>query len=228
MVEAVSQRFQGSCMMLLRREGEEVSFLGSGFLVHPDGYLLTAGRNVPEQDHLFVVAPEVGDGFTPVTQEEVSPVPVQVVSRNSAKDVALLKLKPELEINMPAQVLGSPVADPRGATLMNLGVPFGYYRIHSVTAVQSVLSGRLQSRTGTNLIIFDRRVQYGDVGGPLVSVSEQKVIGIVGGVFDPLEMEGRNTPEGGAAINSDLSYAVSIEYGATLLESALSADVPGE
>lgn len=41
--------------------------------------------------------------------------------------------------------------------------------------------------------------------------------GVVGGVFDPVELEGVPLPEG-VTINSSLSYAVSIEYGTALLE----------
>ena len=112
--------------------------------------------------------------------------------------------------------------------LMSLGVPFGYYRFHGVNAAHAILSGRIQSRIGVNLIIFDRRVQYGEVGGPLVSVTDGQVIGVVGGVFDPVELEGRETPEGIRPINSDLSYATSIEYGKALLEQALGEQTLGE
>ncbi len=221
MLETVSQRFQGSCMMVMRQSGGEVHFLGSSFLVHPDGYLITTARIIVEDGDLVVVPPEAQEAFMPVTREEVAPVPVEVIARDVARDVALLKMKPELEINMPEGVLGEPEGDPRGAMLMSLGVPFGYYRFHGVIAAQSVLSGRIKSRTGTNLIIFDRRVQYGDIGGPLISVSDGQVIGVVGGVFDPIELEGRKMPEGVMPINSDLSYATSIEYGKQLLEKAL-------
>lgn len=223
MLEQVSQRFQGSCMMVMQRRGGEVTFLGSAFLAHPDGYVLTAARNVADGEGLLVVPPDASELFVPVTREEVSPVPVELVASDPARDVALLKLEPDLEINMPETILGSGDRDLRGATLMSLGVPFGYYRIHGVVAVQSVLGGRIRSKAGTNLIIFDRRIQYGDVGGPLVSVKDGKVIGIVGGVFDPLELEDRESPKGGVSINSDLSYATSIEYGAALLERATAA-----
>lgn len=206
-------------MMLMRRQaGREVTFLGSGFLVHPDGYLLTAARTVGDEGELVVVPPELSDGFVSVTREEVSPVPVEVVSRDMAHDVALLKLKPELDINMPEAVLGSGESDPPGTLLMSLGAPFGYYRIHNVLVTQSILAGRIKSRTGTNLIIFDRRVQYGDIGGPLVSVTDGQVIGVVGGIFDPIELDGGRPPEGVHPINSDLSYATAIEYGAALLK----------
>ncbi|MFO8044050.1 MAG: hypothetical protein R6U25_12680, partial [Alkalispirochaeta sp.] len=92
---------------------------------------------------------------------------------------------------------------------------------HSVVAAQSVLSSRLQSRVGTNMIIFDRRVQSGDIGGPLISVTSGMVIGIVGGVFDPVELENISLPAGSTPINSDLSYASAIEYGEALLTAAL-------
>ena len=221
MLETVSQRFQGSCMMVMRRSGGEAIFLGSSFLVHPEGYLITTDRIIDQAEALMVFPPEAKEAFMPVTREEVTPVPVEVVARNITRDVALLKMTPELEIHMPDGVLGGPEEDPRGAMLMSLGVPFGYYRFHGVVAVQSVLSSRIKSSTGTNLIIFDRRVQYGDIGGPLISVNETRVIGVVGGVFDPLVLQGQKTPEGAIPINSDLSYAISIEYGMELLNNAL-------
>ncbi len=222
MLQTVSQRFQGSCMMVMRSTGTEVTFLGSAFLIHSEGYLLTAARNVSDDSALVVVPPDSSSTFPLVTRDEVAPVPVKVVARDTPRDVALLKLTPELEINMPEEVLGQGDSDSRGALLMSLGIPFGYYRVHGVMAVQSILSGRIQSRTGTRLIIFDRRVQYGDVGGPLISVDDGRVIGVVGGVFDPVELEGVTLPEN-VTINSSLSYAMSIEYGTALLEKALEA-----
>lgn len=226
MLQTVSQRYQGSCMMVMQRTGDEVTFLGSAFLVHPDGYLLTAARILGDGSNLVIVPPQAAEEFVPVTREEVAPVPVEVVSKELARDVALLKLTPELEINMPDGILGSSFNDPRGAVLMSLGVPFGYYRLHGVIAAQSVLSGRVQSRSGTNLIIFDRRIQVGDVGGPLISVEDGTVIGVVGGVFDPIELEGIAPPDDGVRVNSDLSYATAIEYGAELLNAAVGAETP--
>ena len=51
---------------------------------------------------------------------------------------------------------------------MSIGIPFGYYRMHSAFATQSTLAGRIKSHTGTKLLIFDRSVHYGDIGGPLM------------------------------------------------------------
>jgi len=221
MFERLSQRFQGSCMMVMRQSEKDVTFLASSFLVHSQGYLLTAARGVTEDENLAVVPPNADEGFSPVTLEEVSPVPVEVVARDTERDIALLKLKPEMEINMPENILGEADKDARGAQLMSLGIPFGHYRIHGVFAGQAMLSGRVTSHSGTQLIIFDRRVQHGDLGGPLISVADGQVIGMIGGVFDPLALEGRAISEEAIPINSDLSYAVSIEYGKALLEKEL-------
>ncbi|MFP3959351.1 MAG: serine protease [Spirochaetaceae bacterium] len=221
MLRQVSQRFQGSCLMLMQQNGREVTFLGTAFLAHPDGYVLTAARIIPEDAGLVIVPAAVGDEFLPVTREEVAPVPVEVLARDMTRDVALLQLTPDLQIGMPEKILGAGDTDPRGALLMTIGVPFGYYQIHTAIVSQAILAGRVRSHTGTNLIIFDRRVQVGDVGGPLISADDGAVIGIVGGVFDPIELEGREPPQGGVSLHSDLSYATSIEYGAGLLENAL-------
>lgn len=220
MLQAVSQRFQGSCMMLMHRSDVGVTFLGSAFLVHSGGYLLTTARLLAQEEKLVVVPLDSDEVFPPVTRDEVAPVPVDVIARDVPHDTALLKLKPELAINMPDQILGSSDADPQGALLMSIGIPFGYYRVHGIMATQSTLAGRLRSHTGTRLLVFDRRVQYGDVGGPLISAGTGRIIGVVGGVFDPVELEGHDRSEG-LKVNSDLSYAISIEYGAALLEQAL-------
>ena len=220
MLEAIAQRFQGSCMMVMRRQEDEAAFLGSSFLVHSEGYLLTTARAVADNADLFVVPPDWTQPFAAVTRDEVAPIPVEIVARDVPHDVALLKLVPELDINMPDEVLGSAESDPRGTPLMSLGVPFGYYRIHTVIAAQSILAGRITSRSGTRLIIFDRRIQFGDIGGPLVSSTGAKVIGVVGGVFDPVELEGLSASEG-VSLQSNLSFAMDIEYGAALLRQAL-------
>jgi len=217
MLQEVNQRFHGSCMMLMSRNGEEVSFLGSCFLADPGGYLLTSSSAAPPDAELVVVPSDTSSAFPPVTLEEVTPVPVKVVARDRAHDTALLALEPDLDIRMPEGILGDAEAVEPGASLVSLGVPLGYYRVHGVLSVHSVLAGRLRTADGTRFLVFDRRVQYGDVGGPLISASDGRVVGIVGGVFDPVAFGGVETVEHTPAVPT-LSYAVSIEYGVALLQ----------
>ncbi len=216
MVEQIHQRFQGSCMMLMRQTGDGVAFLGSCFLVHSDGYLLTTSRGAPEDADLVVVPTSTEEIFPRMTRDQVAPLPVEVVSRDTAHDTALLKIVPELEIRIPDGVLSDGERTPQGATVMALGVPFGYYGVHSVLATHALLAGRLQTSDGTRLLIIDRRVQYGDAGGPLISASDATVIGILGNIFEPTHFTGVEPPQG-IALHTNLSYAVSIEYGAAML-----------
>ena len=220
MLEQINQRFQGSCMMLMQRSGDAVTFLGSCFLVHSDGYLLTTSRGAPEGVNLVVVPTHTEEPFPRMTQDQVAPLPVEVVSRDTGHDTALLKIVPELNIRIPDGVLGDGERTEQGAAVMSLGVPFGYYGVHSVVATHALLAGRLQTFDGTRLLIIDRRVQYGDAGGPLISATDATVIGILGNIFDPTHFTGVEPPQG-IAVHTNLSYAVSIEYGAALLAKQL-------
>lgn len=218
-LKTVIQRFQGSCLMIMNTSGDTATFASTGFLVSREGYILTSSRGIQSESGLTAVPLGSAKTFPRVTMEQVAPIPVDVKARDDSRDIALLKLKPELEINTPENILGSSGDDPPGAGLVSLGIPFGHYRIHGVLASGSMLSGRVESGTGTRLIIFDRRIHYGDIGGPLISLDSGRVIGITAGVFDPLEMEG-TSPAEGINLNSSLSYAVAVEYGADLLEKA--------
>ena len=126
MLETVSQRFQGSCMMIMQQSETEVSFLGSGFLVHPEGYILTAARILPEGGSLSAVAPIVGEGFLPVTRDEVAPIPLQIVSRDLARDVAHQILEHGLVargwLGIEVQPFVPALAEPLGLPAMAHGV----------------------------------------------------------------------------------------------------------
>ena len=220
MLEQVYQRFRGSCMMLMQRSDEGVSFLGSCFLVHSDGYLLTTSRGAPNGADLVVVPTDDDEHFPRMTRDQVAPLPVKVIARDIAHDTALLKIGPEIDIRIPDGVLADGERTPLGATVMSLGVPFGYYGVHRVIATHSLLAGRLQTSDGTRLLIIDRRLQYGDAGGPLISATDATVIGVLGNIFDPAHFTGVAPPKG-IALHTNLSYAVSIEYGAALLADQL-------
>lgn len=206
-------------MVMEQREGE-VSFLGSCFLVHSSGYILTTSRTVQGASDLTVVPPDSRHLWPPLTRDEVGPIPVELVSRDEEHDVALLKMQPKLEIQMPREILGNAEQPPRGSALMSLGVPFGFYRVHGVMAVSAMLSGRVSTSDGARFLVFDRRVQYGDTGGPLIDLSSGKIIGIVGGIYDPTAFGGVEAPKG-ITLLPNLSYARSIEYGVNLLNEAL-------
>ncbi len=200
--------------MLMQREGDSVIFLGSSFLVHSSGYMLTTSRVAMENSELLAVPPDTVNEYAYLTRDEVNPIPVEIISRDHEHDVALMKMTPDLDIQMPSNVIGDPENLYRGAHLFSLGVPFGYYRIHGVMEVQSILSEKMCTRNGTRCLIFDRGVHFGDSGGPLISASEGQIVGIVGGVLDPVAFGGVQAE---TVVHPNLSYAISMEYGAKLL-----------
>lgn len=216
MFQLMVQGYRHGCMMLMRREGESVLFLGTAFIVHPAGYLLTAAHAIRPDDALVVVPFIDGDGFAPLTREDVAPIPVRVAQADDARNVALLRMDVEMPIGAPDHIVGNADATDIGTYLLSFGYPFGHLRIHHINAMHGMLSSKVLSPNGTRLLLFDFNPGMGSVGGPLVNTEDGRVVGILQGRFDPAAIR---PPEPGAAagVDSALSYAVAIDHGAALL-----------
>ncbi|MFW6235028.1 MAG: hypothetical protein ACOC4I_06630 [Spirochaetota bacterium] len=106
MMEKTGFRFRGSCIMLMQRRNGSVEFLGSCFLVRSSGYLLTTARLLPTGVELLVVPPETEDRYPTLTRDDVTPIPVDIIGTDHEHDIALLKLQPELTIQMPSDIIG--------------------------------------------------------------------------------------------------------------------------
>ncbi len=220
MIESVMWKFRGSCMMLMRREGKQVVYLGTAFVVHRDGYLLTVARLIPKQEdegELVVAPPDLEQVFQPITQETVAPLRVVVAQIDRENDVALLRFDPPLEVVVPDRIIGNPEVYFDGSSLMVLGYSFAHYRIHNPIARQAVIAARIQAPNGTNLMLVDQRVHDGDLGGLLVCVQDERVIGLVQGRFDPTDLR-KEDHHDDVQIVTVMSRGVSIEYGAALME----------
>ena len=216
-----AEKFTGGCMMLMRQSECGAAFLGSCFLVHEEGYMLTTSHIFGDNhEDLCVVpyAPETTD-FQTISREHVRSIPVEVISVDKDRDIALLAIDVDADITMPDFLLGNAESIKLGAPLISLGYPFGFQNMHHLTAVSSVVSSKLTSPFGNNHILFDTRVHAGDVGGPLISINEDRIVGIVCGRYCPMA-DGSSiasyTRE--QALDTDLSYAISIEYGIKLME----------
>ncbi len=217
MFRDVYARFRGGCMKLFRREGEEVAFIGTAFLVHPDGYLLTTAHILYSTEKLMV-APDMNvDAFSPMSTDTVVPLSAEVVSIDRDRDLALLKFKQDIGINMPDHLIGAPAEVPVGSGAACIGFAYGFYHFYTQVVQQSVISSKFVSPNGTNLILFDAAVPEGSRGGPLVSIYDGRVVGVVGGRFDPKAIMAFYTGDMDAPPPT-LSYAVSIEYGGAMLE----------
>ncbi len=210
-------RFRGGCMKLFRREGEEVAFIGTAFLVHSEGYLLTTAHILYSRENLMVAPAQDFDDFSPMSAETVVPLPADVVAIDKDRDQALLKFHHEIDINMPDHLIGVPGSVSLGSSAVCIGFAYGFYNIYTQVVQQSVISSKFISPNGTNLILFDAAVPEGSRGGPLVSTDDGRVIGVIGGRFDPQAISGVHAGKD-ALLPPNISYAVSVEYGAALLE----------
>lgn len=219
MLQNIYFQYKGATMMLFKREGEAVSFRGTAFLIHPGGYLLTAAHLITGLTDLMVVPMEEHAGFTPVRDETVSPIEVEIRQVDRESDIALLKFCDEIEVSMPDHVTGKPGEIPIGNSAAYLGYPFGYYHIYTQLIRQSSIAGKILSRNETRIFLFDALVHDGSSGAPLISLHDGRIIGIVGGRFQPQDLmpehlrKDTETP-----IKTDVSYAVSIDHAAPLME----------
>jgi len=218
MLQDIYLRYRNGCMKLFHMdEQERLVFLGSAFLIHEKGYLLTAAHLLQNQDNLMAVPVPVDEvDFSPVSSDELQALPVYVTRYNKERDVALLAFRDPLEITMPDHVVGTPENVLVGQGVACLGFAFGFQCIYNQVMQQGVVCSKMLSNNDTKLFLFDSRVHAGSSGGPLVNLEDQRVIGVVSGRFDPLEASPALPQDQG--MRTSFSYAVSIEYAVPLME----------
>ena len=219
MLQDVYFQYKGASMMLFQKEGDEVAFRGTAFLVHPDGYFLTAAHLITGTQELMVVPLDETEDFAPVHTETVSPYPVEVRQMDRDRDLVLLKFTQEIEVSMPDHVMGAPEQVPVGNSVACLGFPFGYYQIYNQLIKQAVICAKILSGNETRIFLFDSLVHDGNRGGPLINLYDGRIIGVVGGRFELQEILSRQLgKKSEMPIKTDVSYAVSIEHAAGLME----------
>ena len=219
MLQDIYIQYRGACMMLFQKDGTELSFRGTAFLAHPDGYLITTAHLITGSMELMVAPLTKTEDFAPVHTETVAPYPVDIRLFDQDRDLALLKFRDEIELSMPHHIIGSPDQVPVGNSVACLGFPFGYYNIYNPLIKQAVISSKILSANKTKIFLFDSLVHDGNHGGPLINIYDGRVIGVVGGRFELQEILERyfgKTSE--IPIKTDVSYAVSIEHAVELME----------
>jgi serine protease Do len=136
----------------------EITSVGSGFVLHPDGYIVT---------NAHVVLRTVDQKVKFVDGDEFSARPVAIDTDN---DLAVLKIdSPEPH---PAMTLGRSNDLMIGETVVAIGNPFRYQ--HTLTAgVISAVNRTLRFDNGvryTGLIQTDAPINPGNSGGPLLNI----------------------------------------------------------
>ncbi|APZ44225.1 Do family serine endopeptidase [Acidihalobacter ferrooxydans] len=141
---------------------QKVEDLGSGFIISPNGYIVTAAHVVRGADHIMVT----------LTNHQA--YPAKLVGLSVRYDTALLKINAK---NLPTAPIGNSDKLQVGQWLLAVGAPFGFFN----TVTQGVVSA--VNRTLPNddqyipFIQTDVPINPGNSGGPLLNMSGQ-VVGI--------------------------------------------------
>ncbi|MFT7464661.1 MAG: serine protease Do [Pseudohongiellaceae bacterium] len=143
--------------------------LGSGFMIHPEGYLITNDHVIEGSTELtIVVYRQATDGLRKDEYKNI-----RIVASSALLDLALLKIEPE----EPEEFVTVPLANSnklnQGQAVFAVGNPLGLERSLSegIVALKSrLLSGQTYVQTTTAL-------SPGNSGGPLFNMAGE-VIGV--------------------------------------------------
>jgi serine protease Do len=157
---------------------QQVQSLGSGFIVSPDGYILT-------NDHVAGNAAEIT-----VTMTSGEKYEAELVGNDPLSDVALLKIN---GTNLPYLRLGNSDEVIIGEWVIAFGNPFGLFDISDkptvTVGVVSATNMNLRTQQGRAyrmMIQTDASINSGNSGGPLVN-SIGEVIGLNSVIYTPNE-----------------------------------------
>jgi len=144
---------------------------GSGFIVSPDGYVLTSQHVVSDPEAEYVVITDPQRKF-----------PAKVLGRDPINDIAILKIEGE---GFPYLELGDSDQIEPGESVIAVGNPLGEFHDTISAGIVSGLSRFVTAYSGLSqemahlkgLIQTDAAINPGNSGGPLVNM-DGKVIGI--------------------------------------------------
>jgi serine protease Do len=140
----------------------KIPSLGSGFVISPDGYIVTNNHVIEDVDAITVIF------------DNGAELPAQVVGRDPKTDVALIQVETDEELF--ALPLGNSSSVRPGEWVVAIGNPFGLE--HTVTA--GIISAKhrvIGQGNYDDYIQTDAAINPGNSGGPLLNLSGE-VIGI--------------------------------------------------
>jgi len=144
---------------------------GSGFIVHPDGLILTNKHVVFDTDAEYTVV-----------TTDLQEYPAKVVSRDPINDIAVLKINTK---GLPAVRLGNSSKLELGQTVIAIGNALGMFSNTVSKGIVSGLSRSISASLGEKgqmehlrgVLQTDVAINQGNSGGPLINL-DGEVVGI--------------------------------------------------
>lgn len=209
----------GGCLMIIRKREDSIEVLGSGFICHSKGYVISCAHTINLTDELGVVTPQDINAFNQMTQERANFIPVTVAQYDAQNDVALLKFAENISLHVPANIFGAPTSQEVGTSIACLGYPFAGFGQHTLKITSGIVSSKVTNKNGTKQFQIDAMIHDGNSGGPLIDLQTGKIIGVVSGRFSPAG-NGGGLMMGNYQIGSESSIglATTIDYATQLIK----------
>ncbi|MFZ4071364.1 MAG: Do family serine endopeptidase [Caulobacterales bacterium] len=154
---------------LLGPGGGEVSSLGSGFIISPDGIIVTNNHVIEEADEVTVIF------------QDGEQIKASIVGRDPATDIAVLRVKANRAL--PAVPWGVSNDVRVGQWVIAIGNPFGLGG--SVSAgIISARNRNIDAGRYDDFLQTDAAINRGNSGGPLFNMAGQ-VIGVNTAIVSP-------------------------------------------
>lgn len=142
---------------------------GSGFIVHPDGLILTNKHVVFDAAAEYTVITNDGQEF-----------PARVVARDPVTDIAVVKIEAK---GMPTVRLGNSKKLELGQTVLAIGNALGMFKNSVSKGIISGLSRSISAALGTEgemehlrgMLQTDVAINQGNSGGPLINIDGEAV-----------------------------------------------------
>ncbi len=152
-----------------QRQGKQtLQGLGSGVIVSPDGYILTANHVVSGAEEIMV-----GLG------NELRKFKAKKIGTDPGTDVALLKID---EKNLPTITFADSDKARAGDIVLAIGNPFGLRQTVTMGIISAVGRGGVGIVDYENFIQTDAAINMGNSGGALVD-TEGRLLGINSAIF---------------------------------------------
>jgi len=142
-----------------------VQSLGSGFVIHKSGYIITNAHVIRSAEKITV------------TLADKSKHAARVISSDRSHDLAVLKIDPPKGVDVPVLPFGRSDDLMPGETVIAIGNPLGYANTIT-TGIVSALGRKLDFGQGVKydgIIQTDAPINPGSSGGPLLNVHAELI-----------------------------------------------------